>query len=61
MLKLEPWRVSSARSDYYSIASGLRAICPDALKDPMIAAAVLQFEMAEMVINARLDQLAEDE
>ena len=59
-MKLDFYRVQRAKRDYYTIASGVETELPQALKDPIIAAAIAQFRVAELAIAARLDQLSDE-
>lgn len=59
-MKLNYYDVQTAKTGYYTAAAGVRAACPAALGDPMIAALVLQVEIAELALRARLDALTED-
>jgi hypothetical protein len=60
-MKFEYWAVQAAKNDYYTVAAGVREALPAALGDPMIRAAVLQVEMGEKLLRARLDELVGDD
>lgn len=60
-MKLNHYEVRSARCDYHNLVTGVRACVPEALKDPLVAAAVAQIEVAQLALSARLDQLIGDE
>lgn len=50
-----------AKSRYYTYQSAIRELVPKALKDPIIALAVAQIEMAYLAIDSRMAQLAEQD
>lgn len=45
---------------YYTYQAAIRARMPEALSDPVIGLAVAQIEMAELAIDARMAQLADE-
>jgi len=50
-----------AKEKYCTYPAAIREVVPEALKDPVIAAAVAQIEMAYLAIDARMAQLAEED
>jgi hypothetical protein len=48
------------RSDYYTAAQTINSAFPELLKDPVIASAILMFKQHELIIAARMTELAEE-
>lgn len=49
------------KSKYVTPGAALRATRPEALKDPVIALAVTQIELANLAIDARMTQLLNED
>lgn len=60
-MKLSYWKISTAKNDYGNIAEGIQYELPEALKDPVIAAALAQMEIGRLALYARLDQLSDED
>jgi len=50
-----------AKEKYCTYQSAIREVVPEALKDPVIAAAVAQIDMAYLAIDARMAQLSDED
>lgn len=59
-VKLSYYQIRAARDNYHTRAAGVRAAAPELLDDPLVLAAVLQIEMAELALGAILDNLASE-
>lgn len=58
-MNIDTWRY--AKDKYYTYPDAIRERMPEALKDPGIALAVAQIEMACLAIDGRKAQLCGDE
>jgi hypothetical protein len=59
-MKLNPHVVAHVKREYCSLEAGVREELPEALQDPLIAAAVAHIQLLNIALAARLDELTED-